>query len=202
MLEVLALLLVLNVIQVAGLKAFLGDNNLVHIPPGHHVPLDGLPLPPDVVAVQVSVEIVHPSDIGQPLIDHEVILIENVFGQLLGVVAQQFRAEGAAVNGQQLMELEGLGVCPGENPILRQRVGIADGAIALAVGVLIIIIGHKQIHAAAFFAGLQGIQEAVEISAHPVITVHNLKIFSLGVFQTLIDALAMAAVGLMNNRKP
>lgn len=33
MLEVLALLLVLNVIQVAGLKAFLGDNNLVHIPP-------------------------------------------------------------------------------------------------------------------------------------------------------------------------
>ena len=189
---------VLDLIQVDRLKAFLGDNKLVLIPSGHHIPLHRLALSADVVAVQIGVEIEHSLDKWERLIDHQVILIENMMGQRLGVAAQQLRAEGAAVDGEQLVEFEGLGFRPVKYLMLRQGVGIADGAVTLAVGVLVIVVGDEQIHPAAFLALFQGVQEPHIVPADPVIAVHHLKIPAFCVLNSLVDARSVAAVFLVD----
>ena len=54
-LQVIPELLLRNRIQMAGFKALLGHNELMLIPPGHHIPLHGLVCPADPIAVQVNV---------------------------------------------------------------------------------------------------------------------------------------------------
>ena len=101
------------------------------------------------------------------------------------------------MDGEQLMEMEMSRIRPAENPVLRQSIGIADGAVGALVGMLIVVIGDEEIHTSAVFALLQRIQETDKITADPVVTVHYLEILSLSVLQPLIDARAMAAVFLV-----
>ena len=58
-----------------------------------------------------------------------------MLGQHLGVVSQQLRPKSTTVDGEQLVELEGFGFRPLKNPILRQCVGIANGAVAVSTGI-------------------------------------------------------------------
>ena len=115
---------------------------------GHHVRLDALAAPADEVAVQIQIHVIHLLCAAQVAVDHVVVLIKGVLGHLQAGLAQQRRAEGAGVNHENLVYAEGSGLAPGEHPVLGQGVGEIDGAIALAVGVLIIVIGDKKIHAA------------------------------------------------------
>ena len=122
-----------------------------------------------------------------------------MMGQRLGVAAQQLRAESAAVDGEQLVEFEGLGFRPVKYLMLRQGVGIADGAVTLAVGVFVIVVGDEQIHPAVFFALFQGVQEPHVVPADPVVAVHHLEILALGIFDALVDARPVAAVFLVDH---
>ena len=197
-LEISALHFVPDVIQVHRLEAPLGDDELVGIASRHHVPLDGLPLPADVVAVKIRIEIIHSPDIGQRLVDHQIVLVKDMLRQRLGMYTQQLGTEGAAMDGKQLMKIETPRIRPAKNAVLRQGIGIADRAVAVPVRMLIVVIGDEEIHASAFFALLQRIQKTDKIPADPVVAVHHLEVLPLGVLQALVDACAVAAVFLMN----
>ena len=120
-------------------------------------------------------------------------------GQLPAAAAHDLGAEGAGVNGQHLMQLEALGVAPGEDPLPGQHIGVVDGAVADAVGVDIVVIGDEQIHAALAVAELQLVKERDKIAADLVIGVHDLEILAGGGLQTGVDAGAVTAVLLMDN---
>ena len=77
--------------------------------------------------------------------------------QRLAASAHDLRAEGARVDGQHLVDLEGLGALPAKDPALRQNGSIVDGAVANAVRVDIVIIRHCQVHTASGLTPLQGI---------------------------------------------
>ena len=155
--------------------------------------------PADPVTVKVCVEIVHFPHIGYRLIDHQVVLIENMFGKRLLPFTHDLGAESAGMDGEHLVYPEGFGILPCEDTVLRQHGGIVDGAIPVAVGMDVVVVCHYHIHAALPLAFLKSVQKFGEIGAEGVVAVHDLEIGAGGVLQSLIDALTVAAVFLMND---
>ena len=99
------------------------------------------------------------------------------------------------MDGQQLVGQEALHLLPAEAAVLGQRIGIADGTVAHAVMVDIIVVGDHQVR----LAGFQRVQEAHEVFGNAVVAVHHLEEFSGGVLQALVDAGAVTAVFLMDD---
>ena len=188
-----------DVVQVAGGEAPLRHQDLVCVALGQGGGLHRLIRPADPVAVKVCVEIEHFPHIGHRLIDHQVVLIENMLGKGLLPLAHDLGAEGAGMDGEHLVYPEGLGVLPGEDPVFRQYTGIVDGAVSIAVRMDVIVVGHHHIHAALPLAFLQRVQESGKIRAEGVVAVHDLEIGAGGMLQALVDALAVAAVFLMDD---
>ena len=63
----------------------------------------------------------------------------------------------------------------------------------------IVVVGHRQIHTTPGFAVFQHVQKGREVFADRVVTVHHLEICTGGMPQSLVDALAVAAVFLMDH---
>ena len=63
----------------------------------------------------------------------------------------------------------------------------------------VVVVCHYHIHAALPLTFLKSVQKFGEIGAEGVVAVHDLEIGAGGVLQSLIDALTVAAVFLMND---
>ena len=179
-----------------GLEAELGGLELMGIALFHHVLLYALPGAADVIAVQVEVHVVHALYVPEVAVDHVVVLVEGVLRHIQPRLAQQRGAEGAGVDHQDLVDAEGPRLRPGEDAVFRKGVGEIDGAVTLAVGVLVIVIRHEEVDAALSVDFLQRVEEAREV-AEPVVAVHGLEILAGSMAQALVDALAVAAVFLV-----
>ena len=199
MLHVLLVLAAAELVQVHGFEAGLGDLDVVGVASAGDIVLDGLALPADGVAVQVGVHVEHPLHEGQGAANHQVVLIKDLPGQLAAAHSHDFRAEGAGVDGQHLVDPETLGVTPAKDAALGQHIGVVDGAVTDAVGMDIVVVGHKQVHAALPVAQLQPVQEADKIGTDFVVGVHDLEIFAGGSLQAGVDAGTMTAVLLVDD---
>ena len=91
-------------------------------------------------------------------------------------------------------------VHPSEEPVLREDVGVADGVAGVVLHMLVHVVADHQIGGgAAGREGLQLGQHGLEGGGvEPVVAVHDLVVQAGGVPDALIDALAVAAVLLMD----
>ena len=71
-----------ELLEVVAVDHQLGDPHLLVYPGDHHLFVHALVGPADEVAVEVQVEVVDGLDLGQRLIDEDVIHIEGVLRQL------------------------------------------------------------------------------------------------------------------------
>ena len=98
-----------------------------------------------------------------------------------------------------MMQAETFGILPFKNAVLWQNIGVIDGTVANTVGMHVIIVAYHHINAALEFALFESIQERGEILAHLVVAVYHLKIDARCVLGTLVDALSVSAVLLVND---
>ena len=97
------------------------------------------------------------------------------------------------------MKSEPLALGPAENSAARQNALVAYGAVADTVGMHVIIIGYYEVNAALPLALLEPVEKERKIRAQHIVGVNHLEIFTRRVNDTLIDALSVTAVLLMDN---
>ena len=173
---------------------------LVH-PLDHVLLVDALVLPADEIAVQVKIHVIHGMALGQRLVHKDVVHIEGVLGQLHLRLAQHLGAVDDAVHQDVFVRREPADLVPVEDAVLRQDALVVDGQLGVVRHMLIHIVAQQQIHRLLHggeFPQLgHGLLQAVGIQ--PVIGIHDLEIQALRVADALIDALAVAAVLLMDD---
>ena len=81
-------LLILQRIQILTVDHVLCDPQLLIHAADHHALVHALVCAADEVAVQIQIHIVHALDVGQGLVDKDVVHIEGVLGQLHAAAAQ------------------------------------------------------------------------------------------------------------------
>ncbi len=95
-----------------------GHSQLLVHPLDHHTLVHALVGPADEVAVQIHVQIVHGLDIGQGLVDKDIVHIEGVLGQLQVAVPQQLCAVDHRMHQQVLVGPEVADMRPVEQSVL------------------------------------------------------------------------------------
>ena len=154
----------------------------------------------DPITVQVYIHIIHLLHSVKHAANHKVVLVEHVLWQRLFCrLAHKLGAEGARMNGKHLMHSKGLGLAPSEYFARRQNSLIAYRSVTNAVGMNIKVVCDHKVDAAIIFALLKLVKECREILAHHVVRVNHLEVLSRRVDKTLINALSVTAVLLMNN---
>ena len=194
------LLLALEGIQVLAVDHVAGHPQLLIHPLDHHTLVHALVGPADEVAVQVQIHIVHALDKGQGLVDKDVVHVEGMLGQHHAALAQHLSAVHDRVHQQVLVGAEVADVHPGEQTLLREDVGVPHSVAGAVLGVLVDIVADHQVR-----RGAPGSQR-VQLGQHgpegdfvqPVVAVYHLIIQAGGVADALVDALAVAAVLLMD----
>ena len=186
--------------QVVALDHQLGDPHLLIHPGDHHLLVDGLVGPADEVAVEIHIHVVHALHRGQGLVHEDVVHIEGVLGQLQPAGAQHLGAVDHRVHQQVLGGAEAADVVPGEHPVLGEHVGVPHDLLGVVLHVLVHVVGDEQIHRIVRGGKLpQLVQHGLEGPlVQPVVGVHHLVIQAAGVAQALVDALAVAAVLLVD----
>lgn len=143
------------------------------------------------MAAMLLIELLYILEIS---IDVVVIFIKGVLRQRDAGSAQQFRAEGAGVDHQDLIHPEPAHLVPAKNGFLWESIGKADGSVTLSIGMDIAVVRQKQVYPAPGLTEFQCIQKCGEIAAQSIITVHTLEVFSSGQGHAPVDACPMAAV--------
>ena len=90
---------------------------------------------------------------------------------------------------------------PGEQPVLGEHVGVADGVAGAVLHVLVDVVAEHQVGGgAAVQQQAQPVQHLFQgFGVQPVVAVHYLVIKAGGVADALVDPLAVAAVLLMDD---
>ena len=172
---------------------------LVH-PLDHDAFIHALVRAADEVAVEVKIHVVHALDVGQRLVDEDVVHVEGVLGQHHAAVPQDLGAVDDRVHQQVLVRAEVAHVHPAEQAVLREDVGVAHGVAGVVLHMLVDVVADHQVGGGA--AGHQSLQLGQHGlqggGVQPVVAVHDLVIQAGGVPDALIHALAVAAVLLMD----
>ena len=166
----------------------------------HHALVHALVCAADEVAVQIQIHIVHALDVGQGLVHKDIVHIEGVLGQHHAALAQHLGAVHDRVHQQVLIRAEVPDVHPVEQAVLREHVGVAHGMAGAVLHMLVHIVADHQIRrGAAGYQRGQTLQHLLQgVGVQPVVAVHYLVVQAGGVADALIDALAVAAVLLMD----
>ena len=193
-------LFVLEGVEVLAVDHVPGHAQLLVHPLDHDALVDALIRAADEVAVEVKIHVVHALDVGQGLVDEDVVHIEGVLGQHHTALAQDLGAVHDRVHQQVLVRAEVADMHPAEQTVLREHIGVADRVAGIILDVLIDVVADHQIRGrTACHEGLQLGQNGLEGGGvQPVVAVHDLVVQTGGVPDALIDALAVAAVLLMD----
>ena len=167
----------------------------------HDLLVDALVLSADEVAVEVEVHIIQLFAVRQRQINKDVIHIERVLGQAQAAGAQDLGAVDDAVHQDVLAGRKAADVRPGKQAVGGQHAGVAHRVAGVVHRMLIDIIAQQQVDRlrhggklAQFFHDT-GKRFAVE----PVVRIDDLEVKPLRVADALVDALAMAAVLLVDH---
>ena len=192
--------LILQRVQILTVDHVPGDPQLLIHPLDHDALVHALVGTADEVAVQIQIHVVHAFDVGQGLVDKDVVHIEGVLGQHHAAVPQHLCAVHHRVHQQVLVGPEVADMRPAEQSVLGEHVGVAHGVAGVVLHMLVDIVADHQVR-----RGAPGNQR-VQLGQHgpegcfvqPVVAVHYLVIQAGGVADALIHALAVAAVLLMD----
>ena len=123
-----------------------------------------------------------------------------MLGQHHAALAQHLGAVHDRVHQQVLIRAEVPDVHPVKQALLREHVGVAHGMAGAVLHMLVHIVADHQIRrGAAFHQRGQALQHLFQgVGVQPVVAVHYLVVQAGGVADALIDALAVAAVLLMD----
>ena len=177
-----------------------GDPHLLVDATGHHRLVDTLIRPADEVAIEIHIQIVDGLDIGQGLIDEDIVHIEGMFGQFQRAVPEQLGAVDHRVHEQILGGAEVADLIPGENAADGEHIFVVHRLAGVVLHVLVDVVGHHHVHRGGHMGelaqlGHDGVQSVL---VQPVVRVHHLIIYAPGVADALVDALAVAAVFLVD----
>ena len=183
-----------------GVDHMLGHPHLLVDASGHHRLVDALIRPADEVAVQVQIHIIQRLDVGQGLIDKDVVHIEGMAGKLQAAVPQQLGAVDNRVHQQVLRGAEAADGVPGDDLVGGEYVFIPHHLLGIVLHVLIDVVGDEHVHRGGHGGELPqlGHHLAQGVRVQPVVGVHHLIIQAPGVADALIDPFAVAAVLLMD----
>ena len=122
-----------------------------------------------------------------------------MLGQHQAAVPQKLAAVDHRVHQQVLGRQELVNLLPGEHLAHREHVPVIDGVAGVVLHVLVHIIAHHHVHRV-FGEGAQLVHHLVQAGhIQPVVRVHHLVVQAGGVGQALVYALAVAAVGLVDD---
>lgn len=166
----------------------LRSQDLMAVAAGQNAILDGLALPADGIAVQITIHVIELLHVLEVSVDVVVIFIKGVLRQRDAGSAQKLCAEGTGVDHQDLIHPEPAHLVPAEDGFPGEGVGKADGSVALSIGMDIAVVGQEQVYPAPGLAGFQRIQKCRKIAAQGIIAVHTLEVFSSGQGHAPVDA--------------
>ena len=188
-------------VDIHGLHHNAGDAQLLVDALDHVLLVDTLVIAADEVAVEVQVEVVDGLDLGQRLVDEDVIHIEGVLGQHHAGLTQHLGAVDDAVHQDVLVRRKVADLAPLKDAALRQDAGIIHDIACVISHMLVHIVGHDQIDR--LFGGSLGAQHIHNlgqgVTVQPVVRIDHLKVHAGGVADALVDTLAVAAVLLMDH---
>ena len=192
--------LILQLIQILTVDHVPGDPQLLIHPLDHDALVHALVGTADEVAVQIQIHVVHALDIGQGLVDKDVVHIEGMLGQHHAALAQHLGAVHHRVHQDVLIRAEVAHMGPVEQAVLREHVGVAHGQGGVVLHMLVHIVAdhHVRRGAAGHQSGQLGKHLFEGIDVQPVVTVHDFVVQTGGVADALIHTLAVAAVFLMD----
>ena len=124
-----------------------------------------------------------------------------MLGQLHAAAAQHIGAVDDAVHQDVFVRRELADLLPGENAAFGQDALVVDDVAGVVGHMLIDIVGHHQIKRLLVVeVGAQLGQDLLQgIGVEPVVGVDDLEVDAGGIADALVDALAVAAVLLMND---
>ena len=175
--------LILQLIQILTVDHVLGDPQLLIHPLYHDALVHALVGTADEVAVQIQIHVVHALDIGQGLVDKNVVHIEGVLGQHHAALAQHLGAVHHRVHQDVLVRAEVAHMGPVEQAVLGEHVGVAHGQGGVVLHMLVHIVAdhHVRRGAAGHQSGQAGQNLFQGIGVQPVIAVHYLIVQAGGV---------------------
>ncbi len=178
----------------------LGDPHLLVDAPGHDRLVHALVRAADEVAVEVAVHIVHGLDVGQGLVDEQVVHIEGVPRQHQPALPQKPRAVEHGVHQQILGRAEVADVVPGEDLLRGEHVPVAHDLARVVRRVLVDVVGDHHVHRRGHTGELPQLlhHRGERRLVQPVVGVHDLVVQPLRVPQPLIDARPVPAVFLVD----
>ena len=109
---------------------------------------------------------------------------------------QHFRAVDDGVHEDVLIQSEPADVVPAEDLVLRQDVVVTDHFLVFHADFFVHIVGNDHIHFSfGFHKVFYGFKDLVKrFLIHPVVAVHDFKIFSGGMAQPPVHCVAVSAV--------
>ena len=187
-------------VEVLAVDHVSGHAQLLIHPLDHDALVHALVRAADEVAVEVKIHVVHAFDVGQRLVDEDVVHIEGVLGQHHAAVSQDLGAVDDRVHEQVLVRAEVAHMHPAEQAVLREDVGVAHGVGGVVLHMLVDVVADHQVGGGAaghksLQLGQHGLQGG---GVQPVVAVHDLVVEAGGVADALIDTLTMTAVLLMD----
>ena len=102
-------------------KAEFSGFDLVGISAHHNILLNGLPLSPDGIEIEIAVHVIQTMYIFEIAVYHVIVFIKCVLRHNQTGGTQQFCAESTGMDHQNLIRTERTGFLPCENSVLGKR---------------------------------------------------------------------------------
>ena len=169
-------------------------------PADHHLLVYRLVGTADKVAVKIHVQIIHGADMGQRLVNKDIVHIEGMLRKLQAAFSQQLGPVDHRMHQDILSGHKHLHVVPGKRFVLWERQIIVHNLLMLRPLLFINEIRDQHVQRILSQNKLpQRIQHlAVRVSVDPVVAVHHLEKNPSRVFQSRVDSRAVAAVFLVD----